>query len=753
VIHEVSNASSHAAGNWIELRNLSNAPIDVSGWYLSDTESPIRKFILPFGSVIPAGEYLVLSEQDHFGNPAGGQPFALNAAGGELYLRSSDQLGQLTGYQESRRFGAAEPDLTQGLTETSDGYSFTVLQTATRGEANAAPVIGPIVIHEIMYHAAAGGTDFVELKNLTDQTIQLNDAAGNAWSFTQGIQFAFPTGATLAPQGYALLIEQTDQQGPEAAAAAFRADYGVPANVPIFVYNANDHGVLDNGGENLELSRPSRSHAGDDVPVDRVKYDDNAPWPLVADGEGPSLSKLVADQFSDDPQHWAAGRVQGTPGRDNLYLDTTPPTEPQALRGKILAGNQIALAWLPSEDPQSGIGHYNVYRNNELLQTTPIPWVTTTMTFDEVTLLNFEVAAVNGDGAESRRSVVWSIGPDSDTYQAGANGYTGAADAEMREGNPDSNNGTTDQSLEVDGEDGGTELAVLLRWRDLTIPADRQVVGASFQVVITNNGNQYKVERVLRSWSESQVTWNQAANGSAWQTPGAKGNADHGEIVAQFNSNSTEFNEAGVVMVQSWIDDPASNHGILISNPGGATDGVDFQSREVSTVSERPALTILHMPLATPLEPGDFTLDGVVDADDITAMSLAIAAGAPDAVFDLNRDGEPANAGDWEQLIQGILNTTYGDANLDGIFNSADFVEVFIVGEYEDSIDHNSTWKEGDWNGDRDFDSSDFVVAFQTGLYEVNPQAARTNMSELAAAADWLFSQGDRSSRSRAYVA
>ena len=56
-------------------------------------------------------------------------------------------------------------------------------------------------------------------------------------------------------------------------------------------------------------------------------------------------------------------------------------------------------------------------------------------------------------------------------------------------------------------------------------------------------------------------------------------------------------------------------------------------------------------------------------------------------------------------------------ANRDGIFNSTDFVMVFVAGEYEDAVRGNSTWEEGDWNGDGDFTTRDLVVAFQAGRY------------------------------------
>ncbi len=64
-----------------------------------------------------------------------------------------------------------------------------------------------------------------------------------------------------------------------------------------------------------------------------------------------------------------------------------------------------------------------------------------------------------------------------------------------------------------------------------------------------------------------------------------------------------------------------------------------------------------------------------------------------------------------------ILRTSPGDANLDGVFDSADLVQIFIGGEYEDGTPGNSGWSTGDWDGDGEFTSSDLVQAFGSGSY------------------------------------
>ena len=118
---------------------------------------------------------------------------------------------------------------------------------------------------------------------------------------------------------------------------------------------------------------------------------------------------------------------------------------------------------------------------------------------------------------------------------------------------------------------------------------------------------------------------------------------------------------------------------------------------------------------------GDFNFDGVVNDADIDILNVAIRSNSIDLDFDLNRSGV-VDQDDQLFLVRELLNTFIGDSNLDGEFNSADLVSLFQLGEYEDGIPMNSSWKEGDWNGDSEFDSSDLVFSFQTDGYEKGPR-------------------------------
>jgi hypothetical protein len=128
---------------------------------------------------------------------------------------------------------------------------------------------------------------------------------------------------------------------------------------------------------------------------------------------------------------------------------------------------------------------------------------------------------------------------------------------------------------------------------------------------------------------------------------------------------------------------------------------------------------------------GDFDGDGQLTAKDIDLLSTEARKGTNSASFDLNND-KLVNNGDREVWVNSLRKTYFGDSNLDGQFNSTDFVSVFQSGQYEDATAGNSTWATGDWNGDAEFSSSDFVTAFQAGGYEAGPRAAVSAVPEPA---------------------
>ena len=80
--------------------------------------------------------------------------------------------------------------------------------------------------------------------------------------------------------------------------------------------------------------------------------------------------------------------------------------------------------------------------------------------------------------------------------------------------------------------------------------------------------------------------------------------------------------------------------------------------------------------------------------------------------------------------MRDVANTFFGDANLDGEFNSSDLILVFQSNQYEDGIPRNSSWETGDWNGDGEFDTADLIKAFQENGYETGRRATAATVPE-----------------------
>lgn len=123
---------------------------------------------------------------------------------------------------------------------------------------------------------------------------------------------------------------------------------------------------------------------------------------------------------------------------------------------------------------------------------------------------------------------------------------------------------------------------------------------------------------------------------------------------------------------------------------------------------------------------GDFDGNGNLDIRDLDLLSQRIHGNQGwNPLFDLDDDGS-INETDRRIWIDQVFGTYFGDANLDGEFNSSDLVTVFSADEYEDNVAMNSSWAEGDWNGDREFDSGDLVLAFTAGGYEQGPRQSNS---------------------------
>ncbi len=341
IINEILAHSDNDPNDWIELYNTTAQPINIGGWFLTDSDSDaasLKKFEIPLGKEIEGNGYVVFTQDDHFGNiQASGChiPFALSENGEKVHLLSGAG-GQTTGYYQQQNFGASDVGVAFGryIKSAESGYDddFVAMSANTRGSANNAyPKVGPIIISEIMYNPPIGGTydhdeyEYIELHNISGSEVFLQewDAVEGVyvpWAFTEGIDYTFPSGASILA-GQKIVVVRNK--------AAFSNRYPSVNASQIYGPFANDT-KLSNGGEKVEFGKP-----GDKadlvnyhyIRVDRLEYSDGShhedfpdlgsdPWPTAPDGTGPSLHQktatTVGQNYGNDVANWEA--AEQTPG-------------------------------------------------------------------------------------------------------------------------------------------------------------------------------------------------------------------------------------------------------------------------------------------------------------------------------------------------------------------------------------------------------------------------------------------------------
>jgi len=195
-----------------------------------------------------------------------------------------------------------------------------------------------------------------------------------------------------------------------------------------------------------------------------------------------------------------------------------------------------------------------------------------------------------------------------------------------------------DIALYVDGDDpdgSGNDLSTLLYWDISAIPAGSiiQEVSITLNVFGVSNDS-YQVYEMKRDWVESETNWNLYSLTNGWEIPGALGAQDRGDLVlGSFSPTGTgmgiiNLNSDGMALVQSWVDSPTSNHGFIIAN-SSATDGADFDSREASTASTRPKLTIRYSE-DQPINNPPVAYDQLVSTDEGTSVAIILTASDSD---------------------------------------------------------------------------------------------------------------------------
>ncbi|MFN0068624.1 MAG: lamin tail domain-containing protein [Limisphaerales bacterium] len=286
MLNEILAHTDEPQVDFIELYNHGNAAVDLSGCVLTDDPSTNR-FRIANGTTIGPRSFLSFGQ--------GQLGFRLSAAGETIFLLSSN----LTRVLDAVNFDAQENGVALG--HYPDGTpEWRRLQGPTPAAENAPFRVSDVVINELMYDPISGSDDdeFIELHNRTAAAISL---AG--WSFTDGVDFTFPAGASIPANGYVVVAKSRPQ--------LLLNHPSVATNLVFGGYS----GALANAGERLALAMPDTIIETNEfsvivtnrirIVVDEVTWDDGGRWGKWSAGLGSSLERTDPNSDSLRPSNWA----------------------------------------------------------------------------------------------------------------------------------------------------------------------------------------------------------------------------------------------------------------------------------------------------------------------------------------------------------------------------------------------------------------------------------------------------------------
>jgi len=293
VISEFMALNSHTLADvdgdysdWIEIWNPYTAATNLQGWHLTDDPANLSKWEFPSVS-IGAGGYLVVFASEKNRAVSGQQlhtDFHLDAQGEYLGLVKPDGTTVVSSYPTTTP--DQEVDISYGIDPDAPGTPIRYFAAPSPGQRNAR---SEVVINEIHYDPDVKTqlVEFIEMYNPGSRAVDLSNAY-----FSSGVTYTFPSGATLAANGYYVVTESSAQ---------FQSKFGVAAQGQ---YTAK----LSNEGNKLLVRNSSGGK------LDEVNYGAGFPWPCVGDPPGFSIELINPDFDNDLGGNWRSH--VDTPGSD-----------------------------------------------------------------------------------------------------------------------------------------------------------------------------------------------------------------------------------------------------------------------------------------------------------------------------------------------------------------------------------------------------------------------------------------------------
>jgi hypothetical protein len=216
-------------------------------------------------------------------------------------------------------------------------------------------------------------------------------------------------------------------------------------------------------------------------------------------------------------------------------------------------------------------------------------------------------SVTNADAPVSSASTELAADPETRTYQYGYLGYTDTQDTMLNQWFPDTNYGWYNTMWVRESD----FMSSLVEFDISDIPSSATVVSATLGLWCTGSGG-HTVDigsyRVLRPWLEDQANWWQATDVEQWGEPGCGSTSTDRLPTPSSIRTVLEDNKwytwTVSSMVQTWINDPNTNQGLILRGSGDHFVQFSFATSEYWDTDRRPKLAVTYvegpLPTATP---------------------------------------------------------------------------------------------------------------------------------------------------------
>ncbi len=712
---EVSPASGNQDQEYIEFVNNNDFAVDVSNWRLS---GGVDYTIQP-GTVIPSGESLYLTPS----LPAF-RSRAVGPTGNSSLFAQGPYSGHLSSFGEELQL------------HTDDGRSVASIMTPNISSIQQESM----QVSEIHYNPD-DGVEFIEL-SLGQFGVSSLWLGGVTWTDGPSVPFTLPDTAEVFDGQPLIITNDVD---------AFSAAH---PEVDSFFIHGPFLGSLANGGERIKFDDRSGNTIVD------FAYNDTSLWPQAADGPGASLELIDLDTPADrlsNPSSWASSRsVGGTPAARRIDPVGVVISEVLAHTDTTFQGRDSIELHNPTSSPISIGGWYLSDSGNDL-QKYRIPPGTTLAAGDYVVFdegdfnptpmnpaaVDFALSGANGDD-------VWLTmpGPLGGVSQFVDDVHFGPSELGQAIGLTENSNGrlvpTTRSTLgcgngnplvndvviseihhapaapssaalqvapELDDNDleyieitAPSLLPLFDGWRirggvDFDFPTERSIANTVTTVIVTS----FDPDLPENASRTAAFRIHHALDTDAVLIGGYSGSLNNASEQLRLERPVTFDGNRTFVMADEVTYDNVGPWPTIGLGESLQRFTVHSFGGHGSSWLNAPASAGVHSNTDTML--GDLNNDRRIDATDIDLLHDAVNRASQVPIYAIS-GGHSATRDDVAYLVENVLGTNMGDANLDGVVDVTDLNQVGLNWLSSDC----SGWANGDFTGDGIVDAADLNI-------------------------------------------